>query len=91
MIRLKLRPPLTRIIGVREISVQLRQGTLRDVLQAAGGEHPKFKAAIYKADGGFSADYKFIINNESLNLRDDLDTVVDEDDDILILMPIAGG
>ncbi len=91
MIRLKLQPPLTRIIGAREISIKLHKGTLRDVLETASAEHPKFKAAIYDDDGGFSSAYKFIVNRESINLRDDLDTVVGEDDEIIILMPIAGG
>ena len=91
MITLKLRPPLTAIVGTKEITVQLRQGTLRDVLEAAGGEHPKFRAAICEDDGRFSPDYKFILNNESINLKDDLDTMVGEDDEIILLMPIAGG
>ena len=91
MIRLKLRPPLTRIIGVKEISVKLREATLREVLEAAGAEYPKFKKAIYEDDGGFSPSYKLIVNRESINLGDDLDTMVTEDDDIFILMPIAGG
>ena len=91
MIKLKLRPPLTRIIGVKEISVNLKEATLREVLDAAGAEYPKFKNAIYEDDGGFSPSYKFIVNRESINLSDDLDTMVTEDDDIFILMPIAGG
>ena len=91
MIRLKLRPPLTRIIGAKEISIKLHKGTLRDVLETASAEQPKFKKAIYDDDGGFSSAYKFIVNRESINLRDDLDTVVGEDDEIIILMPIAGG
>ncbi|MEE8374231.1 MAG: MoaD/ThiS family protein [Dehalococcoidia bacterium] len=91
MIKLKLRPPLTRIIGVKEISVNLREATLREVLDAASAEYPKFKKAIYEDDGSFSPAYKFIVNGESINLRDDLDTMVSEDDDIFILMPIAGG
>ena len=91
MIKLKLRPPLTGILGVKEISVKLRQGTLRDILETAGGEHPRFKSAIHDADGGFSFDYKVVINRDAINLRDDLETVVSEDDEIIILMPIAGG
>lgn len=91
MIKLKLRPPLTRIIGVKEISINLREATLREVLDAASAEYPKFKKAIYEDDGGFSPSYKFIVNRESINLSDDLDTMVTQDDDIFILMPIAGG
>ncbi len=91
MIRLKLRPPLTRIIGAKEISIKLHKGTLRDVLERASAEQPKFKKAIYEDDGGFSSAYKFIVNRESINFGDDLDTVVGEDDEIIILMPIAGG
>lgn len=91
MITLKLQPPLTGILGARELSVDLRQGTLRSVLEAIGNAHPKFRAAIYEADGGISADYKFILNNESINLKDNLDIAVAEDDELLILMPIAGG
>ncbi len=76
---------------MKEISVKLRQGTLRDILETAGGEHPRLKTAIHDADGEFSFVYKVVINREAINLRDDLETVVSEDDEIIILMPIAGG
>ncbi|MBI3090305.1 MAG: MoaD/ThiS family protein [Candidatus Tectomicrobia bacterium] len=91
MITVKLRPPLTGLIGAKELTVKLRQGTLREVLEAAGGDHPKLRAAVCEEDGSFSQDFKFILNNESINLKDNLETLVSERDELILLMPIAGG
>ncbi len=91
MVRLKLMPPLTRIVGQKEVAVDVGRASLKAVIERAAAGNGKFRAAMLDAEGNLSTEYSCLINGRRYNVSD-LDGVeVDETDEIVILMPIAGG
>lgn len=91
MIRLKLLPPLTRVVGEREICVALERAPLRVVLERALAEHGSFHGAMLDGAGRLSHEYSCLVNGERYNLSDLGDVEVVAGDDITLLLPIAGG
>lgn len=91
MIRLKLLPPLTRVVGDREICVDLERAPLRVVLERALAEHASFHGAMLDGSGHLSHEYACLVNGERHNLSDLGDVEVAAADDITLLLPIAGG
>ncbi len=91
MIRLKLLPPLTRVVGEREICVDLERAPLRVVLERALAEHGAFHGAMLDASGRLSHEYSCLVNGERYNVSDLGDVEVAAADDITLLLPIAGG
>lgn len=91
MIRVKLMPPLTRLVGAKEMAVDVARASLRAVLDRAAAGNARLRTAIQDAEGNFSAEYSCLVNGRRYNVSD-LDGVeVGEGDEIVILMPIAGG
>lgn len=91
MICLKLMPPLTRLVGQKEVAVGMSRATLRAVLEEAAARNGKFRTAMLDAEGKLSSEYSCLVNGRRHNVTD-LDGVeVDEADEIVILMPLAGG
>jgi len=91
MVRLKLMPPLTRIVGQKEVVVDVARAPLKAVIQRAATRDGKFRAAMLDAEGNLSGEYSCLVNGRRYNVSD-LDGVeVDETDEIVLLMPIAGG
>jgi molybdopterin converting factor small subunit len=91
MVRLKLMPPLTRIVGAKEVAVDVARGSLRAVIERGAAGNGKFRAAMLDTEGNLSGEYSCLVNGTRYNVSD-LDGVeVDETDEIVLLMPIAGG
>lgn len=91
MIRLKLLPPLTRIVGDKEILVDLDRGPLRLVLERALAGHGKFRSAMLDHAGRLSHEYSCLVNGNRYNLSALGDVEVEATDDVALLLPIAGG
>ena len=91
MIRLKLLPPLTRIVGEKEIVVALPRGPLRLVLEQALAQNAKFRSALLDPAGRLSHEYACLVNGDSYNVSDLGDVEVGEGDQIAVLLPLAGG
>jgi len=91
MIRLKLLPPLTRIVGEREILVDLDRGSLRLVLERALDQNGRLRSAVLDRAGQLSHDYSCLVNGHRYNVSDLGDVEVDESADVTLLLPIAGG
>lgn len=91
MIRLRLEPPLTRIVGAKEIVVDIDQGPLSLVLERALALNAKFQRAVLDPAGRLSAEYACLVNGDRYNLSDLGDVDVDATDEITLLLPLAGG
>ncbi len=91
MVRLKLMPPLTRLVGAKEVVVDVGRASLRAVLDQAADRNGKLRQALLDAEGNLSAEYSCLVNGRRCNVSD-LDGIeVGEADEIVLLMPIAGG
>lgn len=91
MIRLKLLPPLTRIVGETEVRVDLERGPLRLVLEQAFAQNRKLRTALTDQAGRLSEEYACLVNGDRYNMSDLGDVEVDEADQITVLLPVAGG
>jgi hypothetical protein len=91
MIRLKLLPPLTRIVGEKEILVDLDRGPLRLVLERAMTQNGKLRSAMLDRAGRLSHEYSCLVNGDRYNVADLGDVEVDETADVTLLLPLAGG
>ena len=91
MVRLKLMPPLTRLVGAKEIAVDVPRASLRAVLDRAAAGNARFRTAILDAEGDVSFEYSCLVNGRRCNASEVDWVEVDERDDIVILMPLAGG
>ena len=91
MIRLKLQPPLTRLVGAPEILVDLPRSPLRRVLERALGQDARLQRALLDPAGELSHEYACLVNGARYNVADLGDVEVDAADDITLLLPIAGG
>lgn len=91
MIRLKLLPPLTRIVGESEVLVDLDHGPLWLVLERAVAQNGKFRRALSDRAGRLSDEYTCLVNGDRYNMSALGDVEVDERDQITVLLPLAGG
>jgi hypothetical protein len=91
MIRLRLLPPLTRIVGDKEILVDLDRGPLRLVLERALAGNGKFRSALLDDDGRLSHEYSCLVNGVRYNVSDLGEVQVEATDEITLLLPVAGG
>jgi molybdopterin converting factor small subunit len=91
MVRLKLMPPLTRIVGEKEVAVDVGRASLKAVLERAAARDRKFGKAMLDTEGNLSSEYSCLVNGRRYNAADLAGVEVGEDDEIVLLMPIAGG
>lgn len=91
MIRLRLLPPLTRIVGTSEVLVDLDRAPLRLVLERALAQNGKFRSALSDRSGRLSEEYACLVNGDCFNLTQLGDVEVGEGDQIAVLLPVAGG
>src|SRR3989337_711499 len=91
MVRLKLMPPLTRILGSKEILVEVDRAPLKAILERVAARDGKFRAAMLDAEGNLSGEYSCLVNGRRYNAGDLHGVEVGEADEIVLLMPIAGG
>jgi len=91
MLRLKLLPPLSRIVGEKDILVDLDRAPLRLVLERAVAQNPNFRSAMLDRSGRLSHDYSCLVNGQRYNVSDPGDVEVDGTDEVTLLLPLAGG
>lgn len=95
MIRIEIRTILTlkRIIGQGSVELILPEGsTLRNLLtsmvKAWGSE---LESYLFDADGNLYQHIRLLINGQDIAFLNKMDTVLQDEDKILILPPVVGG
>lgn len=91
MIRLKLLPPLTRLVGEKEIAVDLGPASLRTVIEEAMARDRKFRSALLDSEGHLSHEYSCLLGDRAWNASSLDDVEVRDGDEVVIMLPIAGG
>ena len=91
MISLRLLPPLTRLVGAKVIAVDMDRAPLKAVLERAIAQNGKFRTAMTDQAGTLSHEYSCLVNGERYNVADLAEIEVKDGDEIMILLPIAGG
>ncbi len=91
MIRLKLLPPLTRLVGAKEIAVDVGRASLRVVIERAMAQNGRFRSALLDSEGHLSHEYSCLLGDRAWNAASLDDVEVRDGDEIVIMLPIAGG
>lgn len=91
MITVRLLPPLTRILRVKEILVEGAGGPLLEVLANVAAERAALKEFLFDGTGSLSLEFSCMVNSEHCP-RSELSTrQVKDGDEITLMMPISGG
>ncbi|MBI2368650.1 MAG: MoaD/ThiS family protein [Deltaproteobacteria bacterium] len=91
MVRLKLMPPLTWLVGEQEIAVDMARAPLKAVLEQAAAQNGKFRTSMLDAEGNLASEYSCLINDKQYNASDLAGIEVKDGDEIAIILPLSGG
>ncbi len=90
--RLKLFSTLRDIVGRKDLTIPFeRPQTVRELLQSIGGVHPALCREIMGEDGELTGLVHILVDGRNIMWLQGLDTPVDDDDEIVLVPPSAGG
>ncbi|MFQ6088649.1 MAG: MoaD/ThiS family protein [Candidatus Methanofastidiosia archaeon] len=85
-IKIKLLGNLKKLCESSEISMELERATLGDVLKIISKEYPRLSEEIF-SQGMIDEHYTILLNNSPSELGSELE----DGDEIIIFLPLAGG
>ncbi len=79
-------------VGTRELSMELTEGsTVNDLLSIIVEKYPDLANLVYDEEGVFREYLEVAVNKTDIIGLDGLETVLTENDTVLIMPPIGGG
>jgi molybdopterin synthase sulfur carrier subunit len=88
----KLFATLRDIAGTKKLNVPFEDGqTVRDLIAAIHAINPAIGAKLVEPEGTLSKVVHVYVRGRNVEWLDGLDTVIREDDDVLLVPPAAGG
>jgi molybdopterin synthase sulfur carrier subunit len=79
-------------VGTRELSIELTEGsTVDDLLSIIVKKYPDLANLVYDKKGVFREYLEVAVNKTDIIGLDGLETVLKENDAVLIMPPIGGG
>jgi molybdopterin synthase sulfur carrier subunit len=84
-------PPVLRASVGGEKEVSAAGDNVGDVLQELAAAHPATQSQLFSADGELNRYVNVYLNDEDVRVLDGLQTVVSEQDVLVILPAMAGG
>jgi molybdopterin synthase sulfur carrier subunit len=90
--KLMLLSTLRDLAGIKEITVPIEDGqTLREVVEVIGTINTTLGQKIIGKDGELTGLVHILVNGRNIMWLHGLDTILTENDDIILLPPSAGG
>jgi len=90
--KVKLFTILRQLVSAGEIEVALEDGdTVGGVLTRLAAEYPALGKHIFDRDGKLEGYINVFVNGRSISFLDGLDTRLNEDDELTLFPPVAGG
>ncbi len=92
-VKIKMTEPIWRTVGSREITVELPDGNhmVAAVLDELCRLYPRFADEIYSGSTDHSYHYGLFVNDQMVNMARRYEVGVKDGDQVLILLPVAGG
>ncbi len=84
-------PTVFRKYTGNETTVELKPGTIGDLIEQLDARYPGFKEQLLTDDGQLHRFVNVYVNDEDARYLDKLDTKVDEGDKVSLLPSVAGG
>lgn len=72
-------------------TVQLGCGSVREILGSLTSEYPELGKRLFKTDSELNRFINVYVNDEDIRFLDNLDTPVNDGDEVSIVPAIAGG
>ena len=92
VVEVKMGDPLWRVVGQKQISLELSDGaTVSDALARLGNIYPDFGAALEAGGAGIGIPFNFFVNRRLVKDRDLAERKLKSGDMLYILAPIVGG
>ncbi len=92
MIHVKLSSIYREAVGCKRLQVAVEPGgTLRDVISVLGVHSPRFTHLVTNRRGELKASIVILLNGESVQHREGLDTRLPDGAEIVVLPVVEGG
>lgn len=89
---IRLMATLRDLVGEREIHLPFEDGqTVRQLLDDIADHYPKLASEALDENGELTGLVHVFVQGRNIMWLDDLDTTIQESDDLLLVPPIAGG
>lgn len=90
--KLKLFSTLRDAVGLKELIIPVENGqTIREMIDVIGGFNQVLREKIIEESGELTGLVHILVNGRNIMWLQGLDTVLSENDDIILLPPTAGG
>ncbi len=90
--RLRLFATLRDVAHAKEITVPFEGGqTVRDLIAAINSAHPVLGSKILDGSGTLTGAVRILVDGRNIDWLNGLDTVIGEQDEVVLMPPSAGG
>ena len=87
-----LLPKLPEVIGRKELQVEFSGETINDLIEHLIAQYGRrAKQALYDKTGELDPVIQVLLNGETWVTQDQLDTVLQDGDSLILMMMMAGG
>jgi MoaD family protein len=90
-LKVKLLKPFSDIVGKKELIQDIEGKTLDELFKALVEKYPKLKDQLYSKEDKLADHVNIFVNDKPISSQDDMSTVLKNDDEILLFIPISGG
>lgn len=90
--KLKLLSTLRDLVGIKELTIPIEDGqTVREMIEVIGTVNLILGSKILDEGGELTGLVHILVNGRNIMWLHGLDTILTEQDDIILLPPTAGG
>ena len=90
--KLKIFGTLRQFVAAKQVDLEVESGdTVRDALVRLAGDHPALGERILDDDGNLQKAINVLVNGRSIKFLDDLNTTIQEGDELAIFPAVGGG
>jgi MoaD family protein len=90
-VKVKLLKPFSDIAGKGELVLEFDGGAVANALDRLCQNYPEMRNELYDSSGDFSYSVNIFVNDRPLTAGGEETTSVNDGDEILIFLPVAGG
>lgn len=84
-------PGIWRGLTGGQAEIQVEGATVMEALEHLGAQYPNLHARLFSPDGGLKSYVHIFVNQIDINTLSGLATSLNQSDEIMLLMAIAGG
>lgn len=90
--KLKVFGTLRQFVAAKQVDLEVQSGdTVRDALVRLAGDQPALGERILDDDGNLQKAINVLVNGRSIKFLDDLNTTIQEGDELAIFPAVGGG